>query len=294
MRRSILAIACAAGALALGGCANTRTPPPKAWEAVPSIGEYTIHSGATGSQVSLDEVVTAAAQADVILLGELHGERQGQIFESQFFRALLAREPRAVAALEFLERDEQVALDDFLSGVTDEAGFVKAADRTPGNYTLGHRDIILASKQAGRPVIAANAPRRYVRMARLHGYERLGTMTPEQSRMFVVPGQMPEGGYVERFLDLMAPKNDAGERPDEENARKMFRSQAMWDATMADSVFKGLNLGRPVVLVVGAFHVEEDGGTVQMLRRLDPNVKVMTVTMRAEGEGGAQYVVKWP
>lgn len=282
--RSAAAVLSLLAAASLGGCAS-RTPhgaAPIKFPELTAAPDYTITNGRTGEPVTMGELVDAAAAADAVLLGELHGQADGQAFEGTFFRALLAKAPTTIAALEFFERDQQAGVDDFLKGVTDEAGFWKATLRGPGSYTAGHRDIILASRDAGRPVIAANAPRRYVKIARAEGFARLGGLTSEQTRLFNVPEQMPGGGYEQRFIDLMAPADEKGERPGKADAEAMFRSQSVWDATMAASVAGalGANAGRPVVLVIGKFHVESEGGTAQMLARARPGARVVTVTMQ--------------
>ncbi len=269
----------------LVGCAaNSPRPAPHVWTAPITSPTFTITDTRTGSEITLAQLVDAAAVTDAVLIGELHGQPDGQAFEATFFRALLERAPTSLAALEFLERDEQVHLDDFVSGITDEPAFTKATGRTPGNYTPGHRDIILASAAAKRPVIAANAPRRYVRVARADGYDRLGALSLEQSRQFAIPDPMPTGAYEQRFIDLMAPVDEKGKRPREEDARKMFRSQAMWDATMADSVAQALaaRKGRPIVLVIGVFHIAHNGGTLQLLREHAPSASVLTIAMQAK------------
>ena len=301
--RILLLLSCISS---LAGCAaNSPRPAPHVWTTPINSPTFTITDTRTGSEITLAQLVDAAAVTDAVLIGELHGQPDGQAFQAAFFRALLEKAPTSLAALEFFERDEQVHLDDFVSGITDEPAFTKATGRTPGNYTPGHRDIILASAAAKRPVIAANAPRRYVRVARADGYDRLGALSAEQSRQFTIPDPMPTGAYEQRFIDLMAPIDEKGERPREEEARKMFRSQAMWDATMADSVAQALaaRKGRPVVLVIGVFHVAHNGGTLQLFREHAPSAFVLTIAMQAkDGESEvsaadgpiADYVVTIP
>lgn len=268
----------------LSGCATTAPHPMTQikWPALIESPQYTITDARTGEPVTMQQLVAASVGADAVLLGEVHGQADGQAFEATFFRELLAKAPSTVGALEFFERDQQADLDDFLLGVTDEMAMWKATSRSPGSYTAGHRDIILASRDAKRPVIAANAPRRYVRIARSEGYERLAGLTREQARLWNVPEQMPGGGYEKRFIDMMAPEDEKGERPREADAKAMFRSQAVWDATMAASVAGALDsgVGRPVVLVIGGFHVASNGGTVQMLARAKPNAAVVTIVMQ--------------
>lgn len=65
-----------------------------------------------------------------------------------------------------------------------------------------------------------------------------------------------------------------------------FRSQWLWDWTMGSSVARAGELGRPVVLVVGMFHVEREGGTVQAVRALRPGARVVSVVFVDEAPNG--------
>lgn len=64
----------------------------------------------------------------------------------------------------------------------------------------------------------------------------------------------------------------------------LFRAQALWDWTMADSIASLIargtreNYSKPVVQVIGRFHVDHEGGTVQALRQLAPDARIITIT----------------
>lgn len=227
---------------------------------------------------------------------------------------MLPRCPRAALAMEFLERDEQSHLDDYLTGVTDEAAFRKRTNRVDGNYPPGHARMIDAARSAGRPVIAANAPRPYVRLARTAGFDRLASLTPEQKRLFRIPDQMPPRGtrYRDDFDNLM--REDPGHSPaaqtdpavEAERITKLdatFRAQSMWDWTMSESISRAFrNNNAPVLLVVGRFHIDFDGGLVQALRLQHPGSKTLRIsfvdaplpatgTPRDEDKGRANYII---
>lgn len=236
-----------------------------------------------GRPVSWSELVSACAGADAVLVGERHGFVPGLNAAAALWADLLAASPRAALALEFWERDRQNALDDYLTGVTDEAGLLKAAGLTGNNaalsYPAGHRAMVDAAKAAGRPVIAANAPRRYVRMARLDGYERLGALLPAQRAMFRIPDRLATGRYRDDFERIM------GAKPEQPEHEAMFRSQQVWDWTMAQSVASNVEAGNtPTLLVVGAFHIEHNGGLVQALRELRQGAKIVTVSFVSAAE----------
>lgn len=316
MRASILGAALACSALA-GACSGPhstastqKTVSPVLVTGAPARAVPVVH-GADGRAATWDELVSAAASADVVILGENHGHALGLSVAAAVWEDVLARSPRtdrAALAMEFIERDEQAHLDDYLTGVVDEAAFVKATGRTDSNYPPGHRAMVEAARARGRPVIAANAPRVYVRLARTEGFEKLATLTDEQRRLFVAPrpDQLPPPGskYRDDFNNVMGLTSAAEAEAQPERAAAidaMFRAQSVWDWTMADSVARAVAAGdAPVVLVVGRFHSDFDGGLVQALRTLRPGVSIVTISfvdsapgqpVRDEDRGRAGFVV---
>lgn len=276
----------------LSGCAAT-SKGPRAEDALTKAAttprEVAVVRGGGLERIAWGALIDAAAEADVVLLGELHEQPVGQAFEGAFFEDLLAKAPKTTAAMEFYERDQQAALDDYLAGVTDEATFRTATRRPAGDKSTGHWAMIQTSKAANRPVIAANSPRRYVRLARKEGFERLARLSAEQRRLFAIPLELPTGRYREDFIKIMSSdeggaSNTQPKAPDAaelERIEASFRSQSVWDATMAESVANTMNPqeARPVVLVVGKFHVANQGGLSQALHRLRPGAKIITITL---------------
>lgn len=293
----LLVAACAVGMVSagsLGGCASSRTAAAPSADVLmrpvtvsPEAARGVRVFGADGRVVAWADLVRAASAADVVLIGENHGHELGLASAAALWEDVLERSPRAVLAMEFFERDEQVALDDYVSGVTDERAFIKASGRTAGNYAPGHRAMVERARAARRPVIAANATRRYVRLARLNGYEPLRELSEAQTRLFAIPDSSPTKAYREAFGEVMdrnaglseAQMQDAvfmAERVKTLDAT--FRSQWMWDWTMGESVARAQKFGTPVVLVVGRFHVDHDGGTVQAVRAHAPGVRAVVVS----------------
>lgn len=67
---------------------------------------------------------------------------------------------------------------------------------------------------------------------------------------------------------------------DDAQVAALFRSQRVWDATMAGSIAAARRAGaRPVVHLVGGFHCEFDGGLVQELRRRRPSDNVLVIAL---------------
>ncbi|MFG0242324.1 MAG: ChaN family lipoprotein [Phycisphaerales bacterium JB054] len=238
-----------------------------------------------GEVSTWNEMLSGLADADIIVIGETHGHPLGLSAAAALWDDLLKTRPQAALAMEFFERDQQVALDDYLAGITDEEAFREAARRSQGNYPEGHRQMVEAAREAGRPVIAANAPRRYVRMTTPQGYERLTGLSDAQRRMFEPPAQLVEGRYRDEFFGLMS-GGGHGESMPEGMVEKMYFSQQLWDSTMAASVVNATLRGsRPVVLVVGRFHADFDGATVEFIQNSRPDLTVRTVSVVDEASG---------
>ena len=227
--------------------------------------------------------------------------------------------PQAALSLEFFERDDQSRLDDYLTGVTGEAAFLRRADRTKGNYPDGHKRMVEAARAKGRPVVAANTTWEIVRFMRGKDFDALRTLTPEQQRLFRIPDAPPEGRYRADFDVLMREvvggASEAGKTEEAEGkpsaspmiaAQKqdrldaLFRTMQLWDWTMGESVARAVEAGsRPVLHVEGRFHSDFFGGTPQAVVKLRPGTRVLVVSvvdatstaLREEDRGRGDFVV---
>jgi len=265
-----------AGAAVLSACRGASTTVPGD---VPVLQEARLFAS-DGRRVTEAELLTAMVASDVVLIGEQHGHPLGLDLAARLFERMVASPEGASAALclEFFTRDQQAAIDAFLRGASSEAEFRKAAElKDESAYPAGHRRMVEAAKAKGRPVIASNAPRALVKRARLEGFENLRA---EASEQVVVPEALTEGKYRDDFMALMG-GGHAG--VDAATMEGFFRAQNVWDATMAGSVVQVLAAGsRPVVQVVGAFHVDGAGGLYQRVRAAAPEAKLWRLSVVAE------------
>ena len=235
--------------------------------------------GHTGERLEWSTIVARASNAEAVLIGENHGHPLGLASAAALFEDLVAAQPRATLAMEFFERDEQSRLDDWLAGLSDDATFEARTQRSAGNYPPGHRAMLQTAKAEDRAVYAANAPRPYVRLARSQGYEALAQLTPEQQRLYLLPPRMVDGRYRESFDAFMAGGADPKSDKVKPRLDSVFRSQSLWDWTMADCVVDAVRGAQtPLVLVVGRFHVDHEGGTVQAIEHLRPGTRTFVVS----------------
>ncbi|UCD74794.1 MAG: ChaN family lipoprotein [Phycisphaerales bacterium] len=365
-----------------------------------------VFAGSDGTPLGWEDVLQAAAWADVIIIGEQHDDAVGHAVQRAVVEDVMARFDRSALSVEMLERDEQIVVDDYLEGLIDAETLAKLTHSEgwgggDGSWEDWYQPIIDAARDAGGDVVAANAPRRYVKLARMRGYGVLADLPPHRRKLADRPRRMLGGQYRQRFFDLMmeqmeeaakeaempaaegeepadaphampeapagmppagmppsgmpptaeeAPEEpaaptrmvaepdaakeaapddvmppphpgarpadamppadadasdengdksdeDAAEDAEEEMPRQMpllhggpdliemlYRSQLVWDTTMAGSIAKARQQGaRKVIHLVGQFHCDFEGGTVQQLRKFRPFDRILVISMqRAE------------
>lgn len=256
-----LAVGLSAITVFIGGCATTQVAEPVVFpiEASPGFDDgfdatvLTIHRGDLSGTATFEQMINDLQDADVILVGEMHNHTPSLDFIATTFEALLPLNPMLALSMEFYERDQQVPLDDYLSGIVDYEQFVKLARRNAGNNPIGHLRMVELCRLNNRPVIAANSPRRYTSIARKEGFEGYSKLNSQQIKLLEVPSDLPVGGYADRFRDAMSGMAAHG---GEEMINGFLRSQTVWDQTMADSVAQGVHNGSSIFHVVGHFHVD--------------------------------------
>jgi uncharacterized iron-regulated protein len=219
--------------------------------------------------------------AHVVVLGERHNDQVGHDTKVEIVKLYNGR---AALAMEQFTRDQQVYVDDWRLdiGVSEERdAFEILQSRTDlwNDFESFYLPFIEVAKERGWPVVASNAPRQYVRLARTDGYATLRNLTPEQRDMFTIPRVLPGGDYRDRFDEVMSGLSGHGE--EEIDLDALYRSQALWDATMADSVqrTRKRHPGTLVFHVNGAFHSDYDGGLVALLHSADPFAHVLNISL---------------
>jgi uncharacterized iron-regulated protein len=124
-------------------------------------GHFKIYSSAKQKIVTTDEIAADMANADVLFFGEEHSDSTGHYLEQVIFKKLAALYQGKVAlSMEMFETDCQTVLDEYLTGLILEKDLVKEG-RAWQNYK-DYRPLIDWAKINQIPVVAANAPHRYV------------------------------------------------------------------------------------------------------------------------------------
>ncbi len=251
---------------------------------------------AANKPCDLQTMIAQLPSADVVFVGEEHDDKQAHALELTILEGMHNRSPALALSLEMFERDVQGIVDEYLQGFITETHFLLASRPWP-NYKEDYRPLVEYCKTQGLPVIAANAPRRYVNLVSRKGQAGLNDL-PAASKAYLAPlpysmdlppgyeKQLDEifgGSHTEESAKKEAGKGSGGQQP-EPSPAYMKQAQALWDATMADSLAKYLHRHphEKVLQINGAMHSDSGYGIVDRLRRLHPHLKIVIVSIKPE------------
>jgi len=254
---------------------------------------YRIYT-ATGDPVTFDDLVTAMQDADVVFLGEQHDDSTTHALQLQLFQATGAFERPTALALEMFETDVQPVLDEYLAGLIRERDFLAAA-RPWGNYFTDYRPVVEHAREQGLPVVAANAPQRYVsRVSRL-GPNALADLGDGAQATLPPDFAPPSDALAAEFNALMSEMmGHSSSEPDSTTSAagavhgsapglaNLLAAQNLRDASMgyALATFLDTHPGYRIVHLNGTFHSEGGLGVPEHLARYRPGTRSLVVTAR--------------
>lgn len=233
--------------------------------------QYKVYDVKQQKTVSLDEIVAAMANADVLFFGEEHNDSIGHYLEVSLFKKLaVAYNNKVGLTLEMFHTDVQPVINEYLAGIINEKNFIKEA-RAWNNYK-DYEPMIAFAKSQGIAVIGANAAGRYSNSVTKNGLEILAKL-PANSKQFLPPHSIDTltGRYYEKFIALLGGHGMG--------AMKVYQTQNFWDATMAWSIAKYAkeNKGKKIFQVNGRFHSDEKLGTYAQLKKYAPKLKALNI-----------------
>lgn len=279
---------------------------------------------AKGRRVTLGEIIEALGGADVLLVGESHNDPSAHLLEAELLRLAdekygrtAGRGRRTLAlSLEMFERDVQLVLDEYVAGLIAERHFLSSS-RPWKNYQTDYRPLVEYARAHKLPVVAANAPARYVSRVSGLGPDSLRTLsTTAKGWLPPLPFEPASRQYEAKFTRFMrgdapaatpaqavtAPTPEARTSstqttPNPHSAHGgasfLLDAQNLRDASMGYSITEFLkqNPGALVVHVNGKFHSEERLGVAEHILHYRPKARVLVLTI-VYGEGFPDFNVE--
>ncbi|BCN94247.1 lipoprotein [Thiomicrorhabdus immobilis] len=225
--------------------------------------------------VTLETAISQLRKADIVVIGEYHGNHASHLLEMQLLAGLYRQNPQLLLSMEMFNRDQQPLLNDYLDGNIGEAYLINEAPAW-NNYAASYRPLVEFAKNRFIGVIAANAPADTIRCIGREGESYISKLAPEERLQIAQQPFAEIPGYKKRFYEFLKQTRPLAEP----RKHKSYLAQTTRDNTMAESIYQAW-LNHPnhqVVHINGTFHSQNHLGTVAALKRLDPNLNIQVIT----------------
>lgn len=222
-----------------------------------------------GKEVSYETMLEEVKTAEIIFFGEIHNNPIAHWLELELFKNLLQQNKKVALAMEMLEADNQLILNEYLKGKIEESHFLQEA-KLWDNYKTDYRPLIEEAKEHQKPVIATNIPRRYANIVYRRGIEALDSLSDE-AKQYIAPLPVVMDLQLSSYQGLMQSMGNHG-RGSGENLAK---AQAIKDATMAHFIAK--TKGRQILHINGSYHSESGEGIIWFLKQMKPGSMISTI-----------------
>jgi uncharacterized iron-regulated protein len=252
-----------------------------------------------GKEVKYKKMVEATMEADIVMFGELHNNPISHWLQLQITGDLFAEKGTdLVLAAEMFEADNQLILDEYLSGTIRQKSFEDEA-RLWNNYKTDYKPLVEFAKENNLKFVASNIPRRYASVVHSEGFEGLDSLS-DHAKYFIAP--LPPA-YDPELPGYMAMMEMMGGMGSEHANPNLPKAQAIKDATMAHFTLENWAPGKLVIHYNGSYHSDNFEGIVWYLKNQNPDLKIVTITtveqveideLEEENTGTANFTICVP
>lgn len=254
---------------------------------------------AKGHESNYSEMINDARKADVVFFGELHDNPICHWLEYELACDLYKETGKnLILGAEIFETDNQLILDEYLSGKIKEKNFEAEAKLWP-NYKTDYKPLITLARDSTISFVATNIPRRYASLVNKLGFEGLESLTADAKRL-LPPLPIAYDPNLPGYKKMIENMGEAGQEHVTENLPK---AQAIKDANMAWNILGHVTKGKVFLHINGSYHSDNYEGIIWYLRQANPELRIVTITsseqadmrnLAKESEGVADYILVTP
>ena len=252
-----------------------------------------------GKKVKYEKMVEAASGADVVLFGEYHNNPISHWLQVELTRELYKKSSKnMVLGAEMFEADNQLILDEYLSGLISEEKFEEEA-RLWKNYTTDYKPLVLFAKESNISFVATNIPRRYANSVYKKGVAVLDSLSDE-ARSYIAPLPLEYDTSLNCYKQLMG---GSGNPMGGHGSIHLADAEAIKDATMTHFILENWQPGILFIHYNGAYHSDYHESMNWFLKRDQPGIKIITIStvsqdqidnLEEESKGKADYIICVP
>lgn len=214
---------------------------------------HTIITRMTDRQdVSLSQLAAVAVRSDLVLIGEVHDNKDHHDLQLDLIRALFAGNPQLAIGLEMIQTDHQQQLDEWTGGRMSEQAMQAVFVRNWSPVWHMYRGIFVFARDNHIPMVALNVPIEIVRKVSQQGF---ASLTREEKK------GLPEGTSCDlRNPQIGMLRKSFQEVPNHLRDGRMFNNfceaQTVRNSGMAINMmrYNGKVPDRKIVVLTGIWH----------------------------------------
>jgi uncharacterized iron-regulated protein len=251
-----------------------------------------------GKNATYKELVKAASEADIVFFGELHDNPICHWLEYELTASLFAEKGKnLILGAEMFESDNQLIVNEYLSGLVKEKNFEAEARLWP-NYKTDYKRLLNFARDSSLSFIATNIPRRYAAMVNKSGFDILNTLD-KNALQFIAPLPVKYDSALACYADMVKMMGSAPSHA----TMNIAKAQAMKDATMAHFILKNYSRGKIFLHFNGSYHSDRFESIIWYLKQADPSLKIVTISsveqkeiddLKKESEGLGNFIIVVP
>lgn len=259
---------------------------------------FVIYTG-EGKEVSYSRMIKSASDADFVFFGETHDDPIAHWMELEIAGDLFKqKENKLVIGAEMFESDNQLIIDEYLHGLTDDKRYEDEA-KLWKNYKTDYKPVLQFARDNKIPFVATNIPRRYASLVSYGGFDTLSYLSPA-ALGYIAPLPIKYDPEVKCYKDMLSMGGGHGGGAMSANFPK---AQAIKDATMAYFISKNWTPGKTFFHFNGSYHSLNHQGIIWYLEQYQPGKKIITISqvnqkdlskLDEENKGTADFVVVVP
>ena len=248
---------------------------------------------AKGNEVSYQQMLKAMSNAEVVLFGEHHNNPI--VHWLQYETTVdLSKSKKLTLGAEMFEADNQVALNNYLSGKIDQKTFDTVA-RLWKNYPTDYKPLVDFAKENKLKFIATNVPRSFASKVYKNGFESLDVLSSEE-KSWMAPLPIKYDANLPGYVKMIKMMGGHG-------GDNLPKAQAIKDATMAYFILKNRENNKLFIHYNGSYHSDDFEGINWYLKQENPTLKIVTISVveaenvkkfEAENKGKADFIIVVP
>jgi uncharacterized iron-regulated protein len=262
---------------------------------------YKVYNG-EGKKADYEDILKTSTRSDVIFFGELHDNPIAHWLELELTRSLFAaRGKDLILAAEMFETDNQILIDEYLTGIIKETNFETEA-RLWKNYSTDYKPLLNFSKENSLKFVASNIPRRYASVVSSGGFEALQKI-PSEELKYIAPLPIEYDPELGCYKDMLSMGGAIGGQMGGKVNENLPKAQAIKDATMAKSIANNWQKGQTIIHYNGSYHSDKHMGIIWYLNKYNPLIRITTISavlqddiekLSNENKGLADYIIVIP